>query len=280
MFLDTTVIFPWLLVHLLSANVHTAQVCVSGWLHEYWDPAWELHWSSLNVPSLSTILFICLYLDKHTHPCTCIHTHVDTEACLVVIALLGYWTPNHEVTTVSSRAPFALASKHLPLSTSLSKQTISLGSFRPWWSLIPPKIPTILLFLRDSLTVSLFFRVPPLLLSRLPVSLIFLRSSSPTFLVLFLVPAPIFNKTRWNWKNTRFFASIWGTSRLLYSSASFISLCLQSLILSSFDFYHSCPWRYRKLRLILITFSHFRSVTETLRSPPCVIATIRSMHYP
>lgn len=150
MFLNTTVIFPWLLVHLLSANVHTAQVCVSGWLHEYWDPAWELHWSSLNVSSLSTILFIYLCLHRRTHPCTCIHTHVDTEACLVVIALLGYWTPNHEVTTVSSRAPLALASKHLPLSTSLSKQTISLGSFRPWWSLIPSKIPTILLFLRDS----------------------------------------------------------------------------------------------------------------------------------
>lgn len=203
----------------------------------------------------------------------------------MVIALLGYWTPNHEVTTVSSRAPLALASKHLPLSTSLSKQTISLGSFRLWWSLIPSKIPTILLFLRDSLTVSLFFRVAPLLLSRLPVSLIFLRSSSPTFFSIesfpsILVPAPIFNETEWNRKNTRFFASIWVTSRLLYSSASFISLYLQSLILSSFDLYHSCPWRYRKLRLILIIFSYFGSVTETLRSPPCVIATIRSMHYP
>lgn len=95
-----------------------------------------------------------------------------------------------------------------------------------------------------------------------------------------LVPAPIFNETEWNWKNTRFFASIWVTSRLLYSSARVISLCLQSLILSSFDLYYSCPWLYRKLRLILIIFSYFGSVTETLRSPPCVIATIRSMHYP
>lgn len=200
----------------------------------------------------------------------------------MVIALLGYWTPNHEVTTVSSRAPLALASKHLPLSTSLSKQTISLGSFRPWWSLIPSKIPTILLFLRDSLTVSLFFRVAPLLLSRLPVSLIFLRSSSPTFSILFHLSS---YQHRFSMKRNE-------TEKTLDSSLPFelhrgcstppleSFLCLQSLILSSFDLYYSCPWLYKKLRLILIIFSYFGSVTETLRSPPCVIATIRSMHYP
>lgn len=69
---------------------------------------WELHsTSSHSLLSLSlsySYIFVCTR--KRTHrDTTCIR--IQTKACPVIIALLGYWTPNHEVTTVSNRALLA-----------------------------------------------------------------------------------------------------------------------------------------------------------------------------
>lgn len=63
---------------------------------------------ALNFPSLSLIP-IPLCTRTHVTACTQRHVYIriQTKACPVIIALLGYWTPNHEVTTVSNRALLA-----------------------------------------------------------------------------------------------------------------------------------------------------------------------------
>lgn len=65
--------------------------------------AWELHWTSLRSSSSLSLSYSYIPLCAHvtyTDRDTCIR--IQTKACPVIIALLGYWTPNHEVTTVSN----------------------------------------------------------------------------------------------------------------------------------------------------------------------------------
>lgn len=76
-------------------------------LHEYREPS-ENCIQLLPIPSSLSLsysyTFVCTR--KRTHrDTTCIR--IQTKACPVIIALLGYWTPNHEVTTVSNRALLA-----------------------------------------------------------------------------------------------------------------------------------------------------------------------------
>ena len=192
-------------------------------LHEYWDLASrELHRTSLIVPSLSLSLslsvilfvasiihtckhnegihiwiyiyvyiYICVFTYSHVRE----YTHVDTWACPVVIALLGYWTPNHEVTTVSSsvhRSPW-LASIYPCLRLYQSK-LFPLARFTRDGPPFCPKFRPILSFLRvqpeSSSFVSLCLSQCGSLFASL-LRLLYLFFFFPSFLVLFLRRAPL-----------------------------------------------------------------------------------------